>query len=224
MNHKKFCFIICTNSNVWLNECIKYINRLYIPDGYEVDILSVEMAISMASGYNEGMESTDAKYKIYIHQDVFIVNRFILYDILKIFNIDEKIGMIGVIGARRLSRDGVMWYGRRVGKIAGFEEDDCDYSEYQYKLGDGMEDVVCVDGCMIVTQYDLRWRDDLFDMWDFYDVSQGFEFRKAGYRVVVPEQKNAWIVHDSEYAKMDNYNKYRKIFLNEYGGMIHLFE
>lgn len=216
MNQNKFCFIICTNSQVWFEECKRYIGRLYVPDGYEIDLLAIEEATSMAAGYNEGMNASDAKYKIYIHHDVFIVNRYFLYDILKIFNSDAEIGMIGAVGAQKLSCDGVMWYGNRVGKIAGFDKDKYSYDEYQYQLTDGMCDVVCVDGCLIVTQYDIYWREDLFKKWDFYDVSQGFEFKKAGYRVVVPEQKNAWIVHDSEFANMINYNKYRHVFLDEY--------
>ena len=36
----------------------------------------------MTSGYNNAMKKTDAKYKVYLHQDVFILNHNFLMDIL----------------------------------------------------------------------------------------------------------------------------------------------
>lgn len=41
------------------------------------------------------------------------------------------------------------------------------------------QNVDAVDGLLMMTQYDLPWRDDLFSDFDFYDVSQAFEFRRA---------------------------------------------
>lgn len=94
MNDKKICFIICYNDDKYINECLYYINRLFIPDGYTIDVLMVKDAYSMTSGYNAAMNETDAKYKIYMHQDVFIVNINLLEDILKIFE-DKNVGMLG---------------------------------------------------------------------------------------------------------------------------------
>ncbi len=74
MNDHKFCFIICTNNDLLLGEALHYIDHLEIPDGYEVDLLTVNDASSMTEGYNEAMTTSDAKYKIYMHQDVFILN------------------------------------------------------------------------------------------------------------------------------------------------------
>ncbi len=64
MNEKQFCFIICTNNDVLVQECINYINRLYVPEGYEYDIITIKEADSMTSGYNAAMKAIDAKYKI----------------------------------------------------------------------------------------------------------------------------------------------------------------
>ena len=38
MNEQKICFIICYNNELYLSECIRYLNRLEIPDGFELDI------------------------------------------------------------------------------------------------------------------------------------------------------------------------------------------
>ena len=68
MNNNQIAFIMCTNDEQYCEECIRYINDLKIPDGYEIDIITVKDAPSMTSGYNAAMNSSDAKYKVYMHQ------------------------------------------------------------------------------------------------------------------------------------------------------------
>ena len=75
MNEKKFSFIMCCNNDYYLQEAKTYLDELIIPEGYEVDFVEVRGAKSMTSGCNEGMQRSDAKYKIYMHQDVFIINK-----------------------------------------------------------------------------------------------------------------------------------------------------
>ena len=84
MNNHKFCFIICTNNDLLLEEALHYINHLYLPEGYETDLITINEASSMTTAYNEALSATDAKFKIYMHQDVFILNKYILTDLLKI--------------------------------------------------------------------------------------------------------------------------------------------
>ena len=91
MNDKKICFIACVNDNDFFSECLLYISRLVVPDGFEVDVLSIEDAKSMTSGYNEAMNASDAKYKIYLHQDTFITDRFFLCEMVDIFSSDSNL-------------------------------------------------------------------------------------------------------------------------------------
>lgn len=66
----------------------------------------------------------------------------------------------------------------------------------------------------------VAWREDLFDGWHFYDISQTFEFRKAGYRTVfMNDYDNAVaLIHETTARKdpHDLYDKYRRIFLDNY--------
>lgn len=222
-NEKKICFIICTNSQLFLEECIFYLRHLNVPSGYEVDIVTIHDAKSMTSGYNEGMHATDAKYKIYMHQDVFILNRNFIQDILDIFNANPLIGMIGLVGAEKMPENGIMWATTRYGNLYGMdaveEEQGVDYQRYQYSLeNDAFHVVEVIDGLLMATAYDIPWREDIFDGWDFYDASQSMEFRRRGYYIVTPVQKEPWCVHDDGHVlSMWNYDKYRKKFLKEYG-------
>ncbi len=214
-NNKKICFIICVNNDQYEQECINYISRLNIPDGYEIEQLSVREASSMAAGYNEAMGSTDAKYKFYLHQDTFIVNNDILYDILKTFE-DESIGMIGMVGTKAMPQSGIMWDGKRIGHIySNHVLNTTEFFEYDSK---SLTDVDAIDGLLMITQYDIKWRDDIFTGWDFYDASQSFEFRQHGYRVVVPYMDKAWCIHDDGILNLEKYFEWRDIFSQEYMG------
>ncbi len=232
MNNHKFAFIICTNNAILIDECIQYINLLRIPENFEIDVITISDAPSIASGYNTAMRSTDAKYKIYLHQDVFIINQNFLYDILSIFNIDSKIGMIGMVGYKKISQTGCMWHEERFGttKLFGATKDlksrytIDNYLDYEYSLtDDNYTDVSLIDGLLMATQCDLEWDETLLKDWDFYDAFQSMAFIQSGYKVVVPNQSFPWFIHDDgHFLSMWNYNKYRKLFLQKYSRFIGL--
>ena len=218
-NNKKICFVICTNNELYLEEAIHYVYGLCVPEGYEIEILSTADARSMTSGYNEIMNYTDAKYKIYIHQDVMIIDKDILFKLLEIFE-DESIGMIGVVGSPKLPDNGIMWNGDRIGAVYTSNVFCSDMKILGYANND-YEEVEAIDGLFMATQYDIPWREDLFKHWDFYDISQSFEFRKAGYKVVVPKIDKPWVIHDDGLSVLKNsYYEDRLLFLKEYQEMM----
>ena len=76
---------MCVNDDLYANEAMYFINNLKVPRGFTVEVLTITDAKSMTAGYNEGMKSSDAKYKVYMHQDVFIVDKFFIHKLIKIF-------------------------------------------------------------------------------------------------------------------------------------------
>lgn len=215
MNEKKIAFIICVNNLLYFEECKYYIDHLHIPEGCEVDVLAIQEADSMCAAYNLGMNSTDAKYKVYMHQDVFIRNRDFLKDIINIFEKDKTVGMIGMMGGNGMPQTAVTYLAWNVGLV------DCRDADMAYYLSGEPEIktnsyVEAVDGLLMATQYDVPWREDLFTDFDFYDVSGSFEMRRHGYQVLVPYMKESWVIHDSSFAKLSRYDKNRKICQKEY--------
>ncbi len=214
MDERKICFIACVNNENYEQEMLRYLKRLNVPRGYEMESFSIWGAESMAAGDNEGMRRSSAKYKVYLHQDVFIVNKNFISDLLDIFR-EEDIGMAGMVGVPQLPENSIMWNAPRIGKIYAY----LIYQSSNSVFG-GIEgryqQVQAVDGLLIATQYDLPWREDLFHNWDFYDISQGQEFIKKGYRIVVPYQKQPWCIHDDGFNNLKNYYSARRIFQNEY--------
>lgn len=212
----KICFIVCYNDEQYVQECNRYILALQVPDGMEITTLFLTEADSMTSAYNYGMQNSDAKYKVYLHQDTFIIHKEFIAEILKIFS-DPSIGMIGMVGSLHLPDNGMMWYGPRVGGL---------YANVIYQTMESnfapdcpaISDVEAIDGFMMITQYDLAWREDLIKNWHFYDISQSMEFRQHGYRIVVPAMPVPWCIHDQQITSLNHYYEEREKFICEYAG------
>ncbi|ERI90854.1 glycosyltransferase, group 2 family protein [Clostridiales bacterium oral taxon 876 str. F0540] len=221
MNNNKICFITCVNDDTLYDENLKYIGSLNIPEGYEIEFRGVKGAMSMTSGYNEAMHSSDAKYKVYLHQDTFVVNKNFLFDMLKVFSSSEKIGIIGVTGTKVIPSNGVWWESAHTyGKVYENHEEIMELLAFN-EVKNIYEEVKAIDGLIMITQYDLPWREDIFDGWHFYDVSQSVEFTLKEYKVVIPKQERPWCMHDCGGVNTANgYEKYRNAFLDEYSRLI----
>lgn len=212
----EICFIICTNNPVYAQECIYYVNHLNVPDGIQVDVLTVEDAASLTSAYNEAMQCSKAKYKVYLHHDTFIINRDFIRECLQLFRKNPQIGMIGNVGVEKMPSTGIMWDADRCGML--YEQHIYETKLLANAIDPDLEylEVDAIDGFIMVTQYDIPWREDLFDKWDFYDCSQSMEFKRRGYEVVVPNMKQPWCVHDCGFINLKNYDGEKEKFIAEY--------
>ena len=195
LNYNEIALIIYgTRENISL-ELAESLWNLEVPDGYSLDILyyreSVSEGTSKFSVYDLVMRESNAKYKIYLDENVVITNGNFVSDLLKIFQSDETIGIIGISGAIELSTHGISLYSsRRCGKSFIGEQkilNDWGGNNENYK------EVDIVDGFLFATQYDVYWRHDLFKDDFFGFTAQCVEFKKMGYKTVVANQKEPWI-------------------------------
>ena len=210
MNSSKITFIYIYNKPHLLERSLSYVNDLLVPEDMEVEIIKLNNQRSMCSGYNNAMKMTDARYKVYLHQDVNILNRNFIYDLVSLFIKDSKIGVIGMCGPKRLPSRAVWWEApTKYGQIVGLK--------FQEPIGP-YEYVDAVDGLLIATQYDVQWREDLFRSWHMYDISQCKEFRLKGYKVAVPRQSiGPWVEHDQREATgSPGYDLDRELYINYY--------
>ena len=212
---EKIAFILCVNNDLYFEECSYYINQLVVPEKMQVEIIGIREADSICAAYNLGMKSTDAKYKVYMHQDVFIRERNFIEYILTIFESHPEVGMIGMVGGVGMPKTGVTYLAWNEGIVDCREPDMAYYLVCGSKRKENVQ-VDAVDGLLMATQYDVPWREDLFHNFDFYDVSESFEMRRCGYQIIVPYQQSPWVIHDSGFAKLNHYDTNRQICLKEY--------
>jgi hypothetical protein len=220
---RKIAFICCTNDPEAFEECAAFIRELVVPAGHTVELLPVIGAQSMATGYNEAMKKSSADIKIYLHQDLLILHRLFLVDLVGLFETRSDVGMVGVVGARTFPMHGHWWEGlETVGKL--YSSDHGRVQQIQFGSFDGdICEVEVVDGVLMATQYDLPWREDLLDGWHFYDISHCMEFLKAGYSVAVPRQSSPWCLHDCGVSSHEPpFVEAKRRFFGEYGSMLRL--
>lgn len=218
MDSTKLCFITCVSNERSYEECVFYINHLNIPSGFSIEILGLRDVLCQSVGYNMALEKTNAKYKVYIDEDTLIINKNFIFDILELFNKNKSIGMIGIAGIKKLPTSGEWWeleesrvvniYSTLFGSMAVLNEN---LIEGDYEI------VEAIDGMMMATQYDVKWRDDIFDGVYFYDTSQSMEFKREKYEVAIPNMKKAWCTYTGDkIERTESYENYRKKFIKEY--------
>lgn len=216
-NHpQKICFITCVNNSLMYDECCYYISKLLVPRGFEVKTLSISDASGMAEGYNMGQSKSGADINVFLHQDVCILNPFFIYEIADIFESDNAVGMIGLVGSPALPPDAVMWHDKRVGNLYSLSPDNLSYDYNPQKTVQAITSVEAIDGFLMISNKRIEWRDDIFDGFDFYDISQCTEYLKLGYKIVVSDQSSPWAAHDDGIMKLGLYNKYRLLYIDKY--------
>ncbi len=216
----KIAVIFCTNSEIMEQECIKYLRRLTVPEGMKLEIISAWNAKGMCFGYNRVMRMTDAKYKLYIHHDSFIIKTDVLLRLMDLFGDDREWKLLGIAGST-VMEENYYW--------ASYKPEQVRYNLYQDRILETilsrsvvMEDKVdaakAVDGVFIATSTDLPWREDLFDEWHFYDISQCYEFERKGYKAGLINDDSPWMLHETTAAKdpKDRYSYYGRIFYENY--------
>lgn len=85
MDNRKIEFIINYKNEQYLAECLLYIHRLQIPKGYEIAISGMaETSDRTDEDYTKPVQS-NAKYKVYLRENTFIVDDTFLYHMISIF-------------------------------------------------------------------------------------------------------------------------------------------
>lgn len=219
MKEKTILVVVCVNNEELFTQCERQIKNVFVPPEYQVQILPIYNTTSMTSAYNQAI-SYPAKYKVYLHQDTFLIDRNIFINLISIFTSNENLGLIGVAGCQQMPENGIWWEGKKLaGQVIEYRRQNYQLLSFETGFDEPklFTPVQAIDGLFMATQYDLPWREDLFDGFHFYDVSQSFEFRKAGYLVGVFNQMRPWCLHynGDEFDALA-YEKYRQIFLQNY--------
>ncbi len=118
---------------------------------------------------------------------------------------------MGLIGAKQLSTTGLLAKSAFVRGRLLYADDTVFHGE---NIESDIEDVMAVSGDLVATQYDIPWRRDLFQGNCFVAEAQCIEFRRVGYRTVVPRQEEAWLLTSAKELSYDETS--RNVFLDTY--------
>lgn len=215
MNDKKIAVIAQCEAN-GVSAIRPYIDAIDVPQGYAVELIEVPSGGNVADTYQRAMEQSDAKYKVYLSPGSILLRLNFFEEMLRIFTQDPAIGIIGLIGAKQLSTSGVLVQSMFIKGRLVFSDDTGFFGE---DIEGDMEEVMAVSGDLVATQYDIPWRRDLFHTDCFWAEAQCIEFRRMGYRSVVPRQKEAWLLAGTKEIQYDEVS--REVFLDTYSADIY---
>ena len=86
--------------------------------------------------------------------------------------------MIGVLGTTKLPENANCYLSWNIGKVAAYDGISLNSTDFLYQTNAlPYISVEAIDGMLMMTQYDLPWREDILSGWDFYDISQSLEMR-----------------------------------------------
>ena len=210
----KIAFILCINDRDRKEECTSYLRRLYVPEGMETDIIPVTGKEGLCAAYQKAMRSSDARYKVYLHQDTLILDRNFLSEMLACFARHPKAGMLGVVGRKDFRNRERFYQNEPFGALYETRINETVLYDHYTKKAD--EQVLYIDGLLMMTRVDLPWRADLFPGWHMYDVSQSLEMIRAGYEIYVPYMKKPMVLHDCGVLTRKGYAKVRDRAKEEY--------
>ncbi len=195
MDSNKIAIIFCTNSEEMENECVLYLRHQKMPKDKTVEIISVWNAPGMCRGYNSVMLENNAKYKIYIHHDSFFMKDDILVKLIELFEKGDW-KLLGIAGAVKMK--GPFWWDADLVRYNMYQDRTLETILSQTReMKREVDEAEAVDGVLIATSEDVVWREDVFDEWHFYDISQCFEFLKRGFKVGLINDKEPWILHEA---------------------------
>ena len=179
LDEHKICLITAVSDWDKYNESLATWQNLSIPEGMRVDVLTVEDWPSIGEAYQRAMNQSDAKYKVYVREDVWITRHDFLELAIKELMAHPEYGIASVVGSINFPESGHWWEKDMIGRI-------CDNHEgkvLQYIYGQSHEDslpaTVLHDG-LLVTQYDIPWISEFYDKGHLYAASQCMGFRKQG--------------------------------------------
>ena len=217
LDERKICFITCVDNPALYNETVQFLQNLNVPAGMTVESRVIEQADSMTAGYEQAMESSDARYKVYLHQDVCITDRDFLVKMVRQFRVQPDIGLLGACGSEQLIRIEEAEPSQLVGALGYVQQGRQVETVYQSNAY-VCQRVASLAGCLLMTQYDVCWRSDILPGWSLYALSQCLEFQRNGFKVAVLPQSEPVCTHLGGERQDSHYAEEKQSFIAAYLG------
>lgn len=211
LDEKKIAFIVYVQDEDDYKACAESLRELSCPAGYSIELLPTNKAATRGMAYQAGMNASDAKYKVYIDSSAWIVYEHLLSETLDIFSRHPEIGILGLSGTEIIPPNAPFWVSpARLGKWSDKNGEPHEFGAFD----EPFREVQALDMYILMTQYDVPWRTDLFNDDLFLCASQSVEFKRKGYKACVVNQDGTWLA----YARSDVNASMsaNELFLDEY--------
>ena len=206
-----FSVIVSVNDencfNTMLRPSLQDASNMVVKHGFPpLDIIIVTGNFSIFHNYNQGASRSKFPIKVFIHQDVCLLDTSWIFKIIGSFYMYPSCGLIGFVGTTKLLNRG-MWWESGVEYIHGELFSGKEKANWVFKSISEPIKVECVDGFFLATNRNIMW-DTTLDGFHLYDLDYCREIKKAGYDIMVVPHK-VWHIGEIREEKpvFDSYYK-----------------
>lgn len=183
-------FFVIIGDDEWIiSENVRYLSQLILPKGMTAEYCIVP---KNEEAFRIGQGESAAKYKVYLDQNVYIIDKYFVQKVVKAFEENEFIKLIGVRGYRLIENDKKL---KIVGNNLNMKYDN--NSQIQ-KLIEGTEygvlNVQAVDNHVFVTVQDIDWNGENLKS---QVIEASVELRKKGYQTAIIKGESAMTLFDN---------------------------
>ncbi|PLR78238.1 hypothetical protein CU633_06900 [Bacillus sp. V3-13] len=211
-SNKQICFIYQVKDERKFLESIEYIKALHVPEDHAIEIITIHHP-------NEVNDKTNANYKIFISEDVFILDKNFLLQLIKVFNDDSSLGLLGVAGSKIIP-ESLIWLesNHKVGQFYTSRQGHISRIAYSESTNDLYEEVSLLEGSLLATQLN-------FDYLSFnkeeilFNVELSLETAKKEFRVGVINNDEPFVLLDKPLGKFkrgSHYKEAKQAIVNHY--------
>jgi len=193
--------------------CMESLRNMNWPDGYEAELFVITQDRPYAVQVNEIMTAADAKYKIYINDDLCLVHPQMIEEMLNLFQ-DDSIGMIGILGSTSLPVSGsVMDSPYKSGAV--YIPSEKDLSELRFNETSEAADVRFLLPSLFATQRDVPW-DEAYEKQYYAVLAYCRGMEESGVRIVVPHPQEIWCTYQEKSIAFDANEADRKTYFSRH--------
>ena len=208
LHDHRIAVIVVKTSEENYNSCLRRLQAMEIPKGWQVEFRSVE-GVSAAGARSTGMKAVEAPLKAYIEDRLQLRDRGVLRKAIEAFTQDKEVGMVGLMGTNEVPTSGIAqnsWHllGERENKNGTMKGE---------KVSQ-ITDCLAIDGVFMAVRGDTVWHEESYRDDYFYDTAQTLDMRRKGYRTVLIPQDEAPLLLDASSNTTTEVSQ--KSFLDEY--------
>lgn len=188
-------FIIVGNDDWIISENIKFIDNMTIPKHMKVEYRVVSNLDNIPQAVQNAMRESMAKYKIYLDQNAFLIDKEFLPKAIAIFQNNPDIGLLGARGYYKTEENEKM---ELRGNYIFQYNDTRNICLSNVCEGDvnTIVDVMALDKHFMMTSVDSDWNGNNSN----FHIIKSVEMRHMGYRTVVFIDEKPFVLFDNGIA------------------------
>lgn len=171
-----------------------------------IEIIKIENAKSIFEGYNRGINQAKHNVKLFVHQDVNLLDPVWTIKLLHAFASNPDFALLGLVGTQKLNDKGFWWSSGQqyiVGEVYSGKEK----ANWIFRSIDKTTPVECIDGFFMAMNRKIYF-DETLTGFHLYDMDQSRKVARLGYNIGVVPHK-AWHIGAIRDQDTDEYfNKY----------------